>query len=205
MLSSGMRCYYLELMLSSGTRCYYLELMLSSGTRCYLSGANVIIWNEMLLSRANVIIWDEMLLSGANVTIWDEMLLSGANVIIWDEMLSYGAIVIIWEEMLSSEANVIIWFYHVMLSSVMITPPFLFFPKTSLTPQRTLFLLLTNNNYFPGASDEKLVALFEFRRLFYIAAERAGVVRHSVDFVVWCIANVFEGWRIFKIIAMTPK
>jgi hypothetical protein len=33
--------------------------------------------------------------------------------------------------------------------------------------QRTLFLLFANNNWFP-ISDEKLVALFEFRRFFYI-------------------------------------
>ncbi len=71
-----------------------------------------------------------MLSSGANVTIWDEMLLSGANVIIWDKMLSCGGNVV----MLSYGANVIIWCYHVMLSSGIITPPFLFFLKTSLTP-----------------------------------------------------------------------
>jgi hypothetical protein len=35
--------------------------------------------------------------------------------------------------MVSSGANVIIWCYHVMLSSGMITHPFLFFLKTSLT------------------------------------------------------------------------
>jgi hypothetical protein len=33
--------------------------------------------------------------------------------------------------MVSSGANVIIWCYHVMLSSGMITPPFLFFLETS--------------------------------------------------------------------------
>ncbi len=44
-------------------------------------------------------------------------------------MLSSGANVI----MVSSGANVIIWCYHVMLSSGMITHPFLFFLKTSLT------------------------------------------------------------------------
>jgi hypothetical protein len=54
----------------------------------------------------------------------------GCNVIIW----SYNN-VIIWNEMISSGANVIIWCYHVMLSSGMITPPFLFFLKTSLTLQ----------------------------------------------------------------------
>ena len=58
------------------------------------------------------------------------MLSSGANVIIWDKMLSSEANVI----MVSSGANVIIWCYHVMLSSGMITPPFLFFLETSLTP-----------------------------------------------------------------------
>jgi hypothetical protein len=35
--------------------------------------------------------------------------------------------------MVSSGANVIAWCYHVMLSSGMITPPFLFFLETSLT------------------------------------------------------------------------
>jgi hypothetical protein len=58
------------------------------------------------------------------------MLLFGANVIIRDKMLSSGANVI----MVSSGANVIIWCYHVMLSSGMITHPFLFFLKTSLIP-----------------------------------------------------------------------
>jgi hypothetical protein len=58
------------------------------------------------------------------------MLSSGANVIIWEKMLSCGGNVV----MLSYGANVIIWFYHVMLSSGMITPPYLFFLKTSLTP-----------------------------------------------------------------------
>jgi hypothetical protein len=57
------------------------------------------------------------------------MLSSGANVIIWEKMISSGANVII----VSSGANVIIWCYHVMLSSGMITQPFLFFLKTSLT------------------------------------------------------------------------
>jgi hypothetical protein len=57
-----------------------------------------------------------MLSSGANVIIWDKMPISKANVL-----------------MVSSGANVIIWCYHVMLSSGMITPPFLFFLETSLT------------------------------------------------------------------------
>ncbi len=60
------------------------------------------------------------------------MLSSGANFIIWDKMLSSEANVII----VSSGGNVIIWCYHVMLSSGMITHPFLFFLKTSLTRRR---------------------------------------------------------------------
>ncbi len=130
-------------MLSSGTTCYHLgwnviiwDAMLSSGTKCYYLEWNVIIWDEMLSSGANVIIWDKMLSSGMkcyhlgwNVIIWDAMLSSGANVIIWDQMLSSKANVI----MVLSGANVIIWCYHVMLSSGMITPPFLFFLETSRT------------------------------------------------------------------------
>ncbi len=56
MLSSGMKCYHVELMLSSGMKCQHLELMLSCG-------ANVVIWSycyhlELLISPgANVIIW----------------------------------------------------------------------------------------------------------------------------------------------------
>jgi hypothetical protein len=90
-------------MLSSGIKCYHLESMLSSGTKCYQLGLNVIMWDAMLSSGADVIIWDEMISSGADV------------------------------KMLQSVANVIISCYHVMLSSGMITPPFLFFLKTSLT------------------------------------------------------------------------
>jgi hypothetical protein len=60
-----------------------------------------------------------------------KMLSSGANVIIWDKMLSSGANVL----MVLAGANVITWCYHVMLSSGMITHPFLFFLKTSLTPE----------------------------------------------------------------------
>jgi hypothetical protein len=59
MISSGMKCYHLELMLSSGMKCYHLDLMLSSG-------ANVIVLDEMISSGANVL----MLQSGANVIIW---------------------------------------------------------------------------------------------------------------------------------------
>jgi hypothetical protein len=51
MLSSGLKCYHLELMLSSGAsviiwdemlssgmKYYHLEIMLSSGTKCYHLG-----------------------------------------------------------------------------------------------------------------------------------------------------------------------
>jgi hypothetical protein len=86
----------------------------------------------MLSSGTNVIIWDYMLLSGTtcyhlglHVIIYDAMLSSGTNVIICDKMLSSEANVI----MVSSGANVIIWFYHVMLSSGMITHPFFIFPE----------------------------------------------------------------------------
>ncbi len=102
MLSSGMKmlssgaCIIWDLMLSSGMKRYHLELMLSSGTTSYHLGLHVIIWDAMLSSGANVIIWDKMLSSGANVI----MVISGAYVIIWC--------------------------YHVMLSSGMMTHPFLF-------------------------------------------------------------------------------
>ena len=43
-------------MLSSGMKCYHLELMLSSGTKCSHLGLNVIIWGVGLSSGANVII-----------------------------------------------------------------------------------------------------------------------------------------------------
>ncbi len=104
-------------MLSSGMKCYHLELMLSSGTKCFHLGLHVIIWDYML-SSGTICYY-----LGLHVIIWDAMLSSGANVIIWDKMLSSGANVI----MVSSEANVIIWCYHVMLSSVMITHPFFYF------------------------------------------------------------------------------
>ncbi len=38
-------CYHLELMLSSVIKYYHLELMLSSGTKCYNPWWNVIIWS----------------------------------------------------------------------------------------------------------------------------------------------------------------
>ncbi len=77
-------------MLSSGMKCYHLDLMLSSGTKCYHLGWNVIIWDAMLSSGANVIIWDKMQSSGATVI----MVSSGANVTIWcyHVMLSSGMI-----------------------------------------------------------------------------------------------------------------
>jgi hypothetical protein len=59
MLSSGANVIIWDEMLSSGMKCYHLELILSSG-------ANVIIWDEMLSSGANVI----MLQNGANVISW---------------------------------------------------------------------------------------------------------------------------------------
>ncbi len=101
-------------MLSPGIQRYHMELMLSSGTTCYPLGCNVIIWDAMLSSGANVIICRKMISSGANII------------------------------MVSSGANVIIWCYHVMLSSGMITHPFLFFLKTSLTP------LIANIHHFFG-------------------------------------------------------
>jgi hypothetical protein len=104
------------------------------------SGANVIIWDEMLSSGGNVIIWYEMLSSGMKFYQLELMLSSGANVIIWDERISSGANVI----MLQNGAYVIIWCYHVMLSSGMITPPFLFFLKTSLTPYIHVYTLPLN-------------------------------------------------------------
>ncbi len=72
------------------------------------------------------------------------MLSSVANVIIWDKMLSSKANVI----MVSSGASVIIWCYHVMLSSGMITPPFLFFLETSLTRLFLYFPLITSGVNF---------------------------------------------------------
>jgi hypothetical protein len=102
MLSSGMKCYHLELMLSARTKCYHLGYgikMLSSGTTCYHLGLHVLIWDAMLSSGAYVIIWDKMLSSGANIII------------------------------VSSGADVILWCYHVMLSSGMITHPFFIFPE----------------------------------------------------------------------------
>ncbi len=59
MLSSGANVIIWDEMLSSGMKCYHLELMLSSG-------ANVIIWDEMISSGANVMV----LQNGANVIIW---------------------------------------------------------------------------------------------------------------------------------------
>ncbi len=97
------------------------------------------IWDEMLSSRANFfIIWDEILSTGMkcyhlgwHVIIWDKMLSSGMKCynLGWNvEILSY----------------VVIWCYHVMLSSGMITSPFLFFLKTSLTPLSADFFYWTS-------------------------------------------------------------
>ncbi len=125
MLSSGMKCYHLELILSSESKCYHLELKLSSGTKFYHLGWNVIIWDEMLSSGMKCYHLELMLSSGT------KFYHLGWNIIIWDKMLSSKANVI----MVSSGANFIFWCYHVMLSSGMITPPFLFFLETSLTPK----------------------------------------------------------------------
>jgi hypothetical protein len=64
MLSSGANVVISDEILSSGMKCYHLELS-------HHLGRNVIIWDEMLLFGANFIIWDEMLSSGAIVIIWD--------------------------------------------------------------------------------------------------------------------------------------
>ncbi len=45
MLSSGIKCYHLELMLSSGSNVIIWDEMLSSGMKCYHLGWNVIIWD----------------------------------------------------------------------------------------------------------------------------------------------------------------
>ncbi len=127
MLSSGANVIIWDEMLSSGMKCYYLELMLSSGTKCYHLGLNVNMWYAMLSSGADVIIWDEMISSGANVI------------------------------MLQSGANVIIWCYYVMLSSGMITPPFLIFLKTSLTrfPVQLNLIQIASNESIWGTRSKK--------------------------------------------------
>ncbi len=63
-------------MLSTGMKCYYLELILSSGSKFYHLGCKVIIWDELLSSGANVIL-DEMLSSGTNCYHLELMLSSG--------------------------------------------------------------------------------------------------------------------------------
>ena len=67
MLSSGANVIIWDGMLSSGMKCYHLELMLSSG-------ANVIIWDEMPSSGANVIIciYCYHLVLSCDVIIWDD-------------------------------------------------------------------------------------------------------------------------------------
>jgi hypothetical protein len=57
MLSSRANVIIWDEMLSSGMKCYHLELMLSSWTKCYHLGCNVIILDAMLSFGANVIIW----------------------------------------------------------------------------------------------------------------------------------------------------
>jgi hypothetical protein len=93
MLSSGANVIIWGEMLSSGMKCYHLELMLSSG-------ANVIIWDVMLSSRMKCYHLELMLSSGANVIIWDEMPPSGANVIvcIYCYHLVLSCDVIIWDD-----------------------------------------------------------------------------------------------------------
>jgi hypothetical protein len=93
MLSSGANVIIWDEMLSSGMKCYHLELMLSSG-------ANVIIWDGMLLSGMKCYHLEQMLSSGANVIIWDEMPSSGANVIIciYCYHLVLSCDVIIWDD-----------------------------------------------------------------------------------------------------------
>jgi hypothetical protein len=67
MLSSGANGIIWDGMLSSGMKCYHLEIMLSSG-------ANVIIWDEMPSSGANVIIciYCYHLVLSCDVIIWDD-------------------------------------------------------------------------------------------------------------------------------------
>ncbi len=74
-------------MLSSGIKCYHLELMLSLP-----SGAHIIIWDEMLSSGANVIIiiWSTYYHLGRNVIIWSLCYHLGRNIIMRKQMLSSG-------------------------------------------------------------------------------------------------------------------
>ncbi len=127
--SSGTKCYHLELMLSSGMQCYHLVLMLSSGTKCYHLGWNVIIWDEMLSYGANFIIWDEMLSSGTKCYHLELILSSGMQCYHLELVLSSGTKcyleLLLWY--VANIGNVIIWWYHVMLSSGMITHPFFYF------------------------------------------------------------------------------
>jgi hypothetical protein len=57
------------------------------------------------------------------------MLSYGANFFILDEMLSSGASVVV----LQSGATVVIWCRRVMLSSVMVAPPFFVFSESFTT------------------------------------------------------------------------
>ncbi len=78
-----------------------------------------------------------MLSSGANV------IKKGRNVIIWSYCYDMDMEIIV-----SSGANVIIWCYHAELSSGMITPPFLFFLKTSLTHLNGLYMKAKHKQSF---------------------------------------------------------
>jgi hypothetical protein len=64
MLSSRMKCYYLELMLSSGANVIIWDEMLSPGMKCYHLGRNVIICDEMLSSGMQCYHLELMLSSG---------------------------------------------------------------------------------------------------------------------------------------------
>jgi hypothetical protein len=64
MLSSETNVIIWNEMISSGMKCYHLELMLSSGMKCYHLRLNVIIWDAILLSGAYDSTWNEVLSSG---------------------------------------------------------------------------------------------------------------------------------------------
>jgi hypothetical protein len=72
MLSSGANVIIWDEILSSGMKCYCLELMLSLRR-------NVIILDDMLSSGANVIIWDDMLSSWMKCYHLELMLSSGTK------------------------------------------------------------------------------------------------------------------------------
>ncbi len=72
-----------------------------------------------------------VLSSGTDVVMWDAVLSSGIGVVVWDEVMSSGASVVV----LQSGATVVIWCRCVMLSSVMVAPPFFVFPESFTTSQ----------------------------------------------------------------------